>query len=90
MDSIIPIRNDIECDTYRSDVETIMTSVETSTCEIETPNPEIKNVELTVPVECSDEELILTPVPSAKLMTEAISLVETDTNAPIETITSGI
>ncbi|KAF0767734.1 mucin-17-like, partial [Aphis craccivora] len=57
-------------------------------CEIETPNSEIKNVELTVPVVCSDEELILTPAPSAELMTEAISFVETDTNTPVETITS--
>jgi len=45
---------------------------------------------MTVPVVCPDEELMLTPAPSAELMSEAISFVETDTNAPVVTITSDI
>ncbi|KAF0772542.1 mucin-17-like [Aphis craccivora] len=85
-----PIRNDIECDIYCLDVETIMTSVETSTCEIETPGPEIKNVELAVPVVCPGEEPLLTPAPSADLMTKAISFVETDTNASVDISTYDI
>ncbi|CAH1723289.1 unnamed protein product [Aphis gossypii] len=48
------------------------------------------NVEIAVPVMCPDEEPILTPAPSAELMTEAISFVETVTNAPVETITHDI
>ncbi|KAF0711869.1 mucin-17-like, partial [Aphis craccivora] len=81
-----PIRDDIEGDTYRIDVETIITS----TCEIETPGAEIKNVELAVPVVSPEEEPILTPAPSVELMTEAISFADTDTNAPVKTITSDI
>lgn len=69
-----------------------MTSVETSTCEIETPGPEMENVEIVVPLVCPDEEPpILTPASSAELITtDVISFVKTDTNAPIETVTSDI
>jgi len=48
----------------------------------------MNNVEIAVPAVCPDEELMLTPAPSAELMTEAISFVETDTNATVETIIS--
>jgi len=72
-------------------VEPILTAVETSTCDIETPGPDIKNVEKAVPVVCPDEEPIFTPAHSAELMTaEAISFVETDTNASAETLTYDI
>lgn len=41
---------------------------------------------MAVPVVCPDEDSILTPTHSAELMTtEAISFVETDTNAPAKT-----
>ncbi|CAH1721052.1 unnamed protein product [Aphis gossypii] len=50
----------------------------------------MENVKMAVPVVSPDEEPILTLAPSAELMTEAISFVETDTNAPVETITHDI
>jgi len=83
--------NDIECDVHRPDVEPILTAVETSTCDAETSGPDIKNVEMAVPVACPDEEPILTTAHSTELMTtEAISFVETDTNAPSKKLTYDI
>ncbi|KAE9526230.1 hypothetical protein AGLY_013861 [Aphis glycines] len=82
--------NDIESDLYHPDVSPVLSTVETSTFDIETPSTGKKNVEVAVPVVYPGEEPTLKPVHSTELMTEAISFVETDTNAPVDTPTFDI
>ncbi|XP_027849451.2 zonadhesin-like isoform X3 [Aphis gossypii] len=64
--------------------------VDTSTFDIVTPSTGKKNVEVAVPVVYPGEEPTLKPAHSTELMTEAISFVETDTNAPVDTPTCEI
>ncbi|XP_050054865.1 mucin-17-like isoform X2 [Aphis gossypii] len=82
--------NDIESDLYDPDVSPVLSTVETSTFDIETPSTGKKNVEVAVPVVYPGEEPTLKPVHSTELMTGAISFVETDTNAPVDTSTFDI
>jgi len=80
--------NNIECNLYHPDVASVFSTVETSTFDIEIPGTVKKNIEVTTPVVCPEEEETLSPEHSTELMTtEAISFVETNTNAPVETST---
>ncbi|CAH1708138.1 unnamed protein product [Aphis gossypii] len=79
--------NDVEYDLYHQDVSPVLSTDETSTFDIESPGTMKTNVEVAVPVVYPGEEPTLKPAHSTELMTEAISFVESDPNAPVDTPT---
>ncbi|XP_050056177.1 uncharacterized protein LOC126549833 [Aphis gossypii] len=79
--------NDVEYDLCHQDVSPVLSTDETSTFDIESPGTVKTNVEVAVPVVYPGEEPTLKPAHSTELMTEAISFVEPDPNAPVDTPT---
>ncbi|CAH1723155.1 unnamed protein product [Aphis gossypii] len=79
--------NDVEYDLYHQDVSPVLSTDEASTFDIESPGTVKTNVEVAVPVVYPGEEPTLKPAHSTELMTEAISFVEPDPNAPVDTPT---
>ncbi|CAH1724826.1 unnamed protein product [Aphis gossypii] len=79
--------NDGEYDLCHQDVSPVLSTDETSTFDIESPGTVKTNVEVAVPVVYPGEEPTLKPAHSTELMTEAISFVELDPNAPVDTPT---
>ncbi|CAH1721730.1 unnamed protein product [Aphis gossypii] len=76
--------NDVEYDLYHQDVSPVLSTEETSTFDIESPGTVKTNVEVAVQVVYPGEEPTLKPAHSTELMTEAISFVEPDPNAPVD------